>query len=87
MKSISHFLFALVVAVISSSVATAAKPEEGDWLQWRGPHREARATSTGLLKNWENQQPKLLGMVEGLGGGYASVSIVDGMLYTTGNFD
>ncbi|MGY8768210.1 MAG: PQQ-binding-like beta-propeller repeat protein [Pirellulales bacterium] len=63
----------------------AAKPGENSWSQWRGPLRDGKSTSTGLLQNWENQQPKALWSVDGLGQGYASVSIADGMLYTTGN--
>ncbi|WP_237564925.1 PQQ-binding-like beta-propeller repeat protein [Blastopirellula marina] len=85
MKSVHMVAFA-AVAILGSS-AIAAKPDDANWLQWRGPQREGKSTSTGLLKDWDAQPPKLLGMVEGLGGGYASVSIVDGMLYTTGNFD
>lgn len=85
MKSVR--IFALAAITLFGSSLMAAKPEDPNWLQWRGPHREGKANSTGLLKDWDSQQPKLLGMVEGLGGGYASVSIVDDMLYTTGNFD
>ena len=62
---------------------------EGDaaWPQWRGPERNGKASATGLLNNWEAQKPKLLWITEGLGSGYASVSIADDTLYTTGNFD
>lgn len=65
----------------------SAWAETSEWPQWRGPDRDGKSRSTGLNNNWEANPPKLLWMTEGLGNGYASVSIADGMLYTTGNFD
>ncbi|MCA9266866.1 MAG: PQQ-like beta-propeller repeat protein [Planctomycetales bacterium] len=57
-----------------------------DWPQWRGPQRTGVSEETGLLQDWDAQQPKLLWMVEGTGHGYAGVSIAEGTIYTTGNF-
>lgn len=56
-----------------------------DWPQWRGPHRDGIAADESMRTNWEAQPPKLLWMRDGMGEGYASVSIADGRLYTTGN--
>lgn len=56
-----------------------------DWPQWRGPHRDNKSTQTGLLTNWNQQAPKLAWKIEGMGDGYASVSVVGDRLYTTGN--
>ncbi|PHS04746.1 MAG: polyvinylalcohol dehydrogenase [Blastopirellula sp.] len=64
----------------------AAKPGDNSWSQWRGPLRDGKSTSTGLLQSWEDQQPQALWSLDGMGSGFASVSIADGMLYTTGNF-
>lgn len=58
---------------------------QADWPQWRGPARDGKATSQGLRLDWSGQQPRHLWTVEGVGGGYASVSIVNGRIYTTGN--
>src|SRR5690606_32900934 len=58
-----------------------------DWPQWRGPNRDGKSSETGTIQNLEQTPPKLLWMVEGMGRGYASVAIVDGRLYTTGNGD
>jgi len=69
-------------------VPAAARPgSAADWPQWRGPNRDGRSSETGLIRNWDQQPPKLEWMVEGMGRGYASLSAVDGRLYTTGNFD
>lgn len=57
-----------------------------DWPQWRGPQRNGQSSETGLLQNWDAQQPKLVWMSEGMGSGYAGVSVADGHAYTTGNF-
>ena len=56
-----------------------------DWEQWRGPGRAGLSPDVGLLKDWNARQPKLLWTASGLGSGYASVSMADGRIYTTGN--
>jgi outer membrane protein assembly factor BamB len=56
-----------------------------DWPQWRGPNRDGKSSETGTIQNLEKTPPELLWMVEGMGRGYASVAVVDGRLYTTGN--
>jgi hypothetical protein len=57
-----------------------------DWPQWRGPNRDDKTVEPGLEMNWETKPPQHLWTMEGLGSGYASVSIVGNRLYTTGNF-
>ncbi len=58
-----------------------------DWPQWRGPGRDGKSTETGLNLNWNERAPELLWMVDGMGAGYASLAITEGMLFTTGNRD
>jgi len=69
---------ALVLAIGCSVVADA------DWAQWQGPLRDNKSPDTGLLKKWPAGGPKLLWTGRGLGGGYSTVAIADGMIYTTG---
>ncbi len=52
--------------------------------QFRGPNRTGVFPDAGLLKSWPEGGPKLLWSVEGLGGGYASVSVTDRAVYVTG---
>ncbi len=59
----------------------------GDWPQWRGPGRSGKSEETGLIENWEKTPPKHLWTIDGMGEGYAGVSISQGSLYTTGNMD
>lgn len=72
------FSFILLTSVIESSAK--------DWPQWRGPDRTGLSTETDVIKDWGKSPPKLLWNVEGAGKGFSSVSIADGVLYTTGNF-
>ncbi len=79
--SISAKFFGVLVFV--STLAATTQGE--DWLQWRGPHRANRSTETGLFDSWQAKGPKLSWIAEGLGGGYASVSVAGNRIYTTGN--
>lgn len=58
-----------------------------DWPQWRGPNRDGKSAETKLIENWDKKAPKHLWTIEGMGEGYASVSISKGALYTTGNVE
>jgi len=78
----------LVYPLLLTLAATAlAEAPDAAWTQWRGPGRENHSPSKGLLENWKDQTPKLLWMSEGMGSGYASVSIAEGRIYTTGNLE
>lgn len=58
-----------------------------DWLQWRGADRANRSTETGLFRGWTSDGPSLKWIADGMGSGYASVSVVGDKIYTTGNFE
>lgn len=73
----------LCIGVLGCVHAVAA----ADWPQWRGPERDGKSDETGLIRDWSAQSPALEWMIEGMGRGYASVSVVGGRLFTTGNFD
>ncbi len=75
-KSIGALLAGLMVTAISLGA---------DWPQWRGPKRDAVSTETGLLREWPKDGPKQVWKASGVGGGYASVAIADGRLYTLGD--
>jgi len=71
------FAFALAGLVRTSSA--------NEWPQWRGPARDGKSFEANVDLDWTNAEPKHLWTIEGMGNGYASVSIVDNHLYTTGN--
>ncbi len=72
------------VCLVHTGEVHAAKPEHV-WKRWRGAEGRNISPVTGIRKNWNQQPPKLVWMAEGIGEGYASVSVADGRVYTTGN--
>ncbi|MFO1091695.1 MAG: PQQ-binding-like beta-propeller repeat protein [Planctomycetaceae bacterium] len=76
-----------VVTTLGSVILAAGSGRTDDWPQWRGLHRDGVSHEHGRLADWTRHPPKLEWNVAGMGRGYASVSIADGRLYTTGNFD
>ncbi len=80
-----HFSWPLTVLVVTivTSHGTAGA-EEPTWPSWRGLHRDGKSPDTGLLKSWPQGGPKKLWEVEGIGGGYSSVTLDGGLAYITG---
>ncbi len=76
----------ILICVLTITVLVSADGQGEDWLQWRGPHRANRSVETGLFNSWGADGPKLDWIAEGLGKGYASVSVAGDRIYTTGNF-
>lgn len=74
------WLFLFVSALVTNSTLAFA----ADWPAWRGPNRDAISPETGLLGEWTEEGPPLLWQAEGLGKGYASISIAAGRIYTMG---
>jgi outer membrane protein assembly factor BamB len=71
----NHLVFGLLLA----SVAVAA-----DWPDWRGPERDGISPETGLLETWPAGGPPLAWTATGLGSGFASFSISNGIVFTQG---
>jgi outer membrane protein assembly factor BamB len=73
------------ISIVASVVLWAGSTlYAGDWPQFRGPTRDGQSPETGLMKKWPAEGPKELWSFEGLGKGYASVAVADGIVYTTG---
>ena len=75
-----------VVCLFLSTVLSAGKGKSepvpaGDWPHWRGPHFDGVSRETSLLKQWPEGGPRVLWKVE-LSGGYSSVAVAGGRLYT-----
>ena len=71
---------ALVLAalILANPVFAADSP------QFRGPERDGTFQETGLARSWPEGGPPLLWSADGLGEGFASVTVVGGKVYTTG---
>ena len=74
----------LVVALVVLGFSEAAAQANADWPQWRGPNRDGISKETGLLKQWPASGPPLVWKATGAGGGYSSMSIAGGRLFTMG---
>lgn len=73
---------ALILTVVAGLATTTAA---ASWPQWRGPNRDGKAVDQPIRTDWKANPPKQLWTLDGFGDGFASVAIVDGTLYTTGN--
>ena len=62
----------------------ASSTQAADWPQWRGPQRTAISTEKGLLQQWPSQGPAKLWESQEVGGGYASLVVSQGLLFTIG---
>lgn len=76
-----------IVALCSIIVLLGGICYGDDWPQFRGLHRDGKSAETGLLWKWPEGGPKLLWSAGGLGKGFSSVAVADGLLYTTGMID
>src|ERR1044072_1246239 len=75
----------LLPAILLFALAQQALAQSADnGPQWRGPNRDGISKETGLLKQWPAEGPPLVWKASGAGGGYSTVSVADGRLYTMG---
>lgn len=79
MKSQSRLINSLLILILAAAPAVAT-----DSPQFRGPDRNGIYPDTGLLKSWPEAGPKQIFQADGLGEGFASVTVADGMIFTTG---
>lgn len=62
-------------------------PAVGSWPRFHGRDGRNISSDSGLLRQWPKEGPKLAWKTSGIGAGFASVTIGDGMIYTDGNID
>ena len=77
-----HLRRLAIMAILGLFTAPLAA---ADWPQFRGPNRDGVSKETGLLQSWPADGPSLEWSTKGLGGGYSTVSIANGRIYTLGN--
>lgn len=69
---------ALALLLAAGSALAADSP------RFRGPQGDGVLSESGLLSAWPAGGPEMLWSAEGLGASYATVSVVNGRIYTTG---
>lgn len=75
----------LIICLALLTMVSAARA--ADWPQFRGPDRDGTSPETGLLKQWPAEGPKEIWSYDGLGEGYSSAAVADGIVYTCGMID
>lgn len=69
-----------LLVFISCGLATDGA-DQNNWSQWQGPDRNAICKETGLLKTWGADGPPLLYQHKGLGDGYSTPVVHQGIIY------
>jgi outer membrane protein assembly factor BamB len=66
----------------AASLTSAKEPvAAGEWPQWRGPRRDGISDERGLRTDWKKYPPDIV-WKRPLGGGYSSIAVSGGRLYT-----
>ncbi len=73
----------VIASALTLTMALASMAD--DWPGFLGPNRDGHSPDKGLLKQWPEGGPPLLWKVDTIGPGWSSMSVVDNLLYTTGN--
>lgn len=74
-------IFTILLSFTCINTLSQSKPQ---WPCFHGLDRTNKSPETGLLQKWPSGGPKLLLTISGLGEGFSSVSIADGLLFTGG---
>jgi outer membrane protein assembly factor BamB len=85
MKFPRNLLFLLCLHV--SAISTVYCQKNSNWYAFHGSDRLNKSAETGLLNAWPEAGPPLVWKINGIGEGYSSVTIADGLLYTSGKSD
>jgi len=75
----------VAAALLSVACGVSAGADQA-WPEFHGPKRDNLSPAKGLLKTWPRGGPKLVWMFDQCGGGFATVSIAEGMIFTSGDF-
>jgi len=76
-----------VVLILLAAFSVGAENEQCDWPQFHGLRRDNLSDDTGLMKRWPDGGPQLIWKADGMGHGFSSVSVANGMIYTAGNIE
>ncbi len=87
LEAIKRYSSTALLVGLSSVLIMCGFVGAADWPIWQGPNRDAKSTETGLLKKWPDGGPEMLWSVDGIGAGYSSVTIADGLIYISGTVD
>ena len=75
----------LGLLMIAVTLRAQAPTATGNWPQWRGPNRDGVSQDKGLLQAWPDGGPRKIFTATGLGGGFSSVAVTGGRIFTLGD--
>ncbi|MBN1589625.1 MAG: PQQ-binding-like beta-propeller repeat protein [Pirellulales bacterium] len=88
MKSLTFLVGCITLAgALSTCGALVSAENEPYWPRFHGPKEDNISTDTGLLRQWPDDGPPLAWTAEGMGIGFAGVTLAHGLVYTAGNVD
>lgn len=87
MRAYGFLIACTLLGSLSLRAEGPVASREKGWPQWRGPRRDGISVETGLLKRWPEAGPSQMWRVDGVGRGWSSPIIVDGLIYVTGDKD
>jgi outer membrane protein assembly factor BamB len=70
---------------LAASRASIAAESEASWPRFNGPNENNISSDTGLLAEWPEGGPPLAWTAQGIGEGFAGVTLANGLIYTAGN--
>jgi outer membrane protein assembly factor BamB len=73
-----------MLCILVAGITTVYCQENPSWPVFHGSDRLNKSTETGLLNAWPEAGPSLVWKATGIGEGYSSVTIADGLIYTSG---
>jgi len=87
MPVFKRFMAATVAMQVLLVHLAFADENQPYWPQFHGPNGNNISTDSGLLSEWPEGGPELVWKVEGIGEGFSSVSLANGLIYTAGSID
>ncbi len=87
-RRVQYLVWVLALAMQTSCLYAGPKESRrADWPQWRGPNRNGISSETGILNRWSENGPPLAWTATQLGGGFSSLAVADGRIFTMGQRD
>jgi outer membrane protein assembly factor BamB len=74
----------MLISTLACNIREINAQDKSEWPCFHGSDRTNKSGETGLLKSWSSGGPQLLWTISGVGEGYCSVAIGDGLLFTAG---
>jgi outer membrane protein assembly factor BamB len=76
-----------IIFLFTITTGNTLAQNKNEWPCFHGSDRTNKSSETGLLKAWPSGGPDLVWTITGLGEGYSSISVGDGLIYTAGQSD